>query len=273
MICTRRKRWVPLVLRWRRARSLRPFWKTVRMKSTVSLSFFPQVHLHFTTVVSNQNHQRTVQNSFLSATTVNRERVFRPRINTDFVLRVLERKNHISFQKFSKHVRLYASSQQRAPIPNQIQQLRQSASVTSVFTTRQNTRREEQTRVFQTHSHTREHRAQSLSFRSERETSMKSAQIYFDRSEDLVWRRTIQRSTVTEYLSNNANNPEITNQQQQSGGARVVETHAHSAPPAINHTTPQDISKLDPRFVDRLTEDVIRRVEKRALIERQRRGL
>jgi hypothetical protein len=33
------------------------------------------------------------------------------------------------------------------------------------------------------------------------------------------------------------------------------------------------ISDLDPRFVDRLTDDVIRRVERRVRIERERRGL
>jgi hypothetical protein len=33
------------------------------------------------------------------------------------------------------------------------------------------------------------------------------------------------------------------------------------------------ISDLDPRLVDRLTDDVIRRVERRVRIERERRGL
>lgn len=277
MICTRRKRWTPLVLHWRRARNVRPIRKTVRMKSTVSLSFFPQVHLHFTTVVSNQNQQRTVRNSFLSATTVNRERVlgervFGPRIKTDSVLRLLKKNYYINSQTFSKYVRLYASSPQRTPIPNQIQQPRASATFTSVFKTRQSTTRAELTKVFQTHSHIRDHHSQTLSFRSERETLLKSTQIYFERAEELCWRRTTQRTTVTEHVAN-ANSPVSTYQQPQAGHAGVVETHEQSAPPATRQTTPPQVTNFDPRLVDRLTEDVIRRVEKRALIERQRRGL
>ena len=36
---------------------------------------------------------------------------------------------------------------------------------------------------------------------------------------------------------------------------------------------PMSLSDLEPSFVDRLAEDVIRRVERRARIERERRGL
>jgi hypothetical protein len=45
-----------------------------------------------------------------------------------------------------------------------------------------------------------------------------------------------------------------------------------SAPEPVPHK-PARLSDLEPSFVDRLTDDVIRRVERRARIERERRGL
>ena len=45
----------------------------------------------------------------------------------------------------------------------------------------------------------------------------------------------------------------------------VAVVHAN---PTVSH-----ITKLDPALVDRLAEDVIRRMEQRVRIERQRRGL
>ena len=43
--------------------------------------------------------------------------------------------------------------------------------------------------------------------------------------------------------------------------------------PSSGKAAPVQISDLDPRLVDRLTDDVIRRVERRVRIERERRGL
>ena len=46
-----------------------------------------------------------------------------------------------------------------------------------------------------------------------------------------------------------------------------------SPAPAVSPSPPPAMPRLDAAFVDRLAEDVIRRVEKRARIERERRGL
>jgi hypothetical protein len=43
--------------------------------------------------------------------------------------------------------------------------------------------------------------------------------------------------------------------------------------PAIERAAAAQAPKLDPGLLDRLTDDVIRRVEQRMRIERQRRGL
>lgn len=45
------------------------------------------------------------------------------------------------------------------------------------------------------------------------------------------------------------------------------------APEALPLRRPTMLSDLDPNLVDRLADDVIRRVERRARIERERRGL
>jgi hypothetical protein len=89
---------------------------------------------------------------------------------------------------------------------------------------------------------------------------LKTSRTQFDRAEELVWRDV----TV-------ANVTQTTNQK--PVGAPTVSTHAESASSSSNKLTPQQITKLDPGLLDRLTDDVIRRVEKRARIERQRRGL
>jgi hypothetical protein len=46
-----------------------------------------------------------------------------------------------------------------------------------------------------------------------------------------------------------------------------------SSPQAPNASLPVQMKDLDPRVIDRLTDDVIRRVERRARIERERRGV
>ncbi|HEV8216389.1 MAG TPA: hypothetical protein VGP95_11155 [Gemmatimonadaceae bacterium] len=42
---------------------------------------------------------------------------------------------------------------------------------------------------------------------------------------------------------------------------------------ASNVSAPAQMKDLDPRVIDRLADDVIRRVERRARIERERRGM
>ena len=266
--------WRPLVLHWRRRRVLRPILKKERVSSSVSISYFPQVHFHFTTHVSYQNYRRAVQRIF-SPTTVYRDRVLRERrvetrMNTHSVSRTLQvgalRINHTSGPGFFKHEALHASSKQSVPI-RRIPQPRASASFKSVFTTRQSTNREELTKVSKTHSHISERRTQVLSYRSaSHETFLKT-----DRAEELVWRRTQSRTPAIENVPV-ANVTQTVHQQ--TVRTPAVSTHVQSASASSNQaTTPLQITKLDPGLVDRLTEDVIRRVEKRALIERQRRGL
>ncbi|HSK62747.1 MAG TPA: hypothetical protein VK893_02865 [Pyrinomonadaceae bacterium] len=105
---------------------------------------------------------------------------------------------------------------------------------------------------------------------AQRETLVKQAQIFRERAEELVWRRAQPRTTVIEDASV-ANITEPTNRQ--TVRTPTAETHVQRASATSTQATPQQLPQLDPGLLDRLTEDVIRRVEKRALIERQRRGL
>jgi hypothetical protein len=270
-IKNRARGWRPLVLHWRRRRSVRPILRPNRVSSSVSISYFPQIHLHFTTLqIRNSSMTRVSAGSTVSRERVLFERRVETRTNTDrnadrpLVHRPL-RINYVNAPRFSKTLSFYSLSKQSAPI-RQVQQPRASASFTSVFTTRQSSNRAELNKVFQTHSHISDRRTQVLSYRSaSHETLLKS-----DRAEELVWRRAQSRTTVSEDVPV-ANVTQTS--QQQTLRTPAVSTHVQTASSSSNQTTSPQITKLDPALVDRLTDDVIRRVEKRARVERQRRGL
>ena len=92
----------------------------------------------------------------------------------------------------------------------------------------------------------------------------------FSRTEELVWRRVSKTTTdVTDRVrhqqvldSTEPSSYSVANQQAAVAVARAMEAAA-----AI------PITKLDPALMDRLANDVIRRVEQRVRIERERRGL
>lgn len=269
--------WRPLVLYWRRRRVLHPALKRDRVSSPVSISYFPQIHFHFTTVLTQKSLTR-----MFSGTTVYRERVLRERagneIYTDKTQAPLNERrplriNYVSSASASTStsisslsiknthlLTLRGSKGLSAPI-RQIQQPRQSVSIKSTPLSL-HTRRVELTKVFRSNSHTRELQpTQALSNKT---------RIQFDRTEELVWRRNERRRVVSEDAPV-TNNTEVT--QRSTARTPAATTHVQSVSAPGNQTTPQQITKFDPSLLDRLTDDVIRRVEKRALVERQRRGL
>jgi hypothetical protein len=97
-----------------------------------------------------------------------------------------------------------------------------------------------------------------------------SPRVTFNEPEELVWRRTNRPATEDpnvephQVTADSFDRPAVRTFQSQEG----VD---HS--PMSERAAALQITQLDPSFVDRLTDDVIRRVEKRARIERQRRGL
>ena len=292
-IKNRARGWRPLVLHWRRRRSVRPSSRVDRVSLPVSISYFPQIHLHFTTQLI-RNDRSSVTRVF-AGSTVYRERVLRERAGEGIYAdktRAAEsqraqwtgrayRAQHSSPLNYkrdtsvsragspdSETTRLFARRGPRAPI-RQIQPPLASASLKSPLLAL-HTRHAEQTRLFQTHLHIRDRQSHLISFRSlAPEVQKTPARVQFDRAEELVWRRNQPRTTVIEDIPV-AN---VTQPTQRSVSAPAVITHAQSASASSNNQMPQQITKLDPGLVDRLTDDVIRRVEKRARIERQRRGL
>lgn len=137
--------------------------------------------------------------------------------------------------------------------------------------------RPEQTTPFLTQSRIWQHWLQIFHSRSlttdpvaDRSQAHKASRMQFDLSEELVWHRVIRPTTEgaqaehRQEVSDSVQPPALRTFQSQ-------EATPKSAP--IEQSTVAQIIKLDPSFLDRLTDDVIRRVEKRAQIERQRRGL
>lgn len=103
--------------------------------------------------------------------------------------------------------------------------------------------------------------------------SQQSRQVPFqsDRIEELVWRRRSQTPTVrTENEDQQARYASSLRSPVRSFPGQVA---ALAVPSIVERAALPPVTKLDPALLDRLTDDVIRRVEQRMRIERQRRGL
>jgi hypothetical protein len=92
----------------------------------------------------------------------------------------------------------------------------------------------------------------------------------FDRAEELVWRRKLPAKRIDE----------LETEPERSGSFRRPAVHSLAtmeepvgASPQIAKAEAAPVATLDPSVLDRLTDDVIRRVEQRIRIERERRGL
>jgi hypothetical protein len=137
--------------------------------------------------------------------------------------------------------------------------------------------REEQTSPFLKQSRSWQHVLQIFHTRSliadhvpDRSQPKHISRTQIDHPEELVWRRVTPIATEVaeaesrQEVSASVERPALRTFQS-------LEPAKTSAP--TERSTAAQIISLDPGFLDRLTDDVIRRVEKRAQIERQRRGL
>jgi hypothetical protein len=123
------------------------------------------------------------------------------------------------------------------------------------------------------HSHTREVPAfveeRSAAPVSHRRTERAVARFAGESSAELVWRRASRKSSEAETLDR--------------GAAGSTDRPATGPPPAgqstpdvarlVEQAAAKQLTQLDPAVLDRLTDNVISRVEKRIKIERQRQGL
>lgn len=178
-------------------------------------------------------------------------------------------------QRFSERTIRLDSSRIVKPAAGTI---RKTATPQISAVTRLKTRRDELVHTFKTHSHTREYQPVTLALHAPSQDTLasagptpgKAALVQFDRADELVWRRTQPQSRKDEIVGRSI--VAATSQPNPVSGV-VEETVAPGASPAISQTAPPPVTKLDPGLIDRLTNDVIRRIEKQARIERQRRGL
>lgn len=106
--------------------------------------------------------------------------------------------------------------------------------------------------------------------RSHRRQESKRFQLQFDNPEELVWHRGV-RSPTAMAQNGDQERPESSHRQPLQSMPSHAEAPAVS--PAIERTAATQLTKIDPGLMDRLADDVIRRVEKRLRIERERRGL
>lgn len=98
----------------------------------------------------------------------------------------------------------------------------------------------------------------------------KRLHLRFERPEELVWRRGRQSPTA---MAENGDQERAGASRGESLQSMPGQAETLAATPAIEGAAALQMTKLDPGLVDRLTDNVIRRVEQRIRIERQRRGL
>jgi len=94
----------------------------------------------------------------------------------------------------------------------------------------------------------------------------------FSRAPELIWRK--DRSSRGDAAQEAASSePQVAGRPAMAMAAGTTVAQSPSRPERPQARKPVSLSDLEPSFVDRLAEDVIRRVERRARIERERRGL
>lgn len=105
---------------------------------------------------------------------------------------------------------------------------------------------------------------------SHRRQEGKRLQVQFAGHEELVWRRRQRSSTA---MSENGDQEHMEASRGQSSRSMPSQAETLAVSPAVERTAALHITNIDPGLMDRLADDVIRRVEKRLRIERERRGL
>ena len=86
-----------------------------------------------------------------------------------------------------------------------------------------------------------------------------------------MWHRTRQPPAETADNERQVDHRELVHQAH--SGSYPQRDTTSGMPQAFGHTPVPAVLKIDSGLVDRLADDVIRRVERRARIERERRGL
>lgn len=290
----RRGSWCPLILRWRQRRKRQEELPTARASTSGSILWFPKFHFHYATYLSNRKWRDRASGS-VPATGVSETRIVLDRPWKYVRSAGLPRQPHRDYRP----LRPFHSVQSSAPkivagsstsLGSSQPRVAHSTALPpagrpprSPFGTkprvfRASAKREGRSELFQTQARIWEHRVQIFRARlpthgdclPHRPPEARAVRVKFDATEELVWHRAKrppaevvdgehQQATFASF-----DRPAVRSFQSQE----VINSSPSSERAAL-----LPITKLDPSFVDRLTDDVIRRVEQRARIERQRRGL
>lgn len=287
----RRYGWCPIVLRWQKRARRRENMAAGRATIKTRIQWFPQFHFHFATYPRDRDrrkpgpavsraagiHETRVlldhhrPNAATTKFPVQPQRRDRP-VSRPLAGDSLRLKDHagvtfaprISWRSVAQPIVSPALRRARRPLFGEKR-------------VRAGKQREEE-RPFQTQSRIWQHWLQVFSLRpykpianpSPRAPERQALKFQFERPEELVWRRMLRPAKTIDDLE----------QPPAVSGSYRTPVHSFSAQQAepkvssaIEKGTVLQVTKLDPGLLDRLTNDVIGRLEKRMRIERQRRGL
>lgn len=289
-----RHSWRPLVLRWRQRHNRQKNVLAGRSASNASVHWFPQFHFHFATHLNERSRGDRLPGSFPAAG--NRE----GRVVLDQHWTIL-RAAPLPLQPSRSHRPLRAMygressppasnigptampSVSRPPAAHSIEpraahRPRQLHFERMPGADRTSMQKEELPQSFQTHLRIWQHWLQVFRLSrpqqgrgAQRSRESKALPVQFVRPEELAWRRALRPPAD---FADNERHPELA----ESNQRLAVRSHqgqevAVGVSPSVTRTGAPQVIRLDPTVLDRLTDDVIRRVEQRARIERQRRGL
>jgi len=289
---SRRQVWRPLALGWRRIRKLAER-VTARGAGTVAtFPTFSQLHFHFATYITERLHRSVA--SPPSTVAYERRTVIerlagdvRPAMQSlqpdrqpgeSFLKPVADARPIVSWKTTVQNTTQFHRSRLFAPT---IVYRRKSLITAPPSTPRYRTSANQestpglslQRRVFETAMRTFSVRTQTISeYVEPRRRERTAFELKFHSPEELVWRRAPGRQLE---LADDSQGVEASPNPVQRSAVRTVPFQESTV--AVAHVnekpTVAHITKLDPALVDRLTDDVIRRMEQRVRIERQRRGL
>lgn len=285
--------WQPLILRWRRRRKDHPKVLTGRTASAGPTSWFPQFHFHYATYYGNRKARVSSLDS-APASGPSETRILldhRWTMGRDVVARRQSdrayRKLKPFYARHSARPNVETDASSSSVPPRLLRQLvgppdehRNRAHRSEEIPQVAGARNSEEIRPqpFQPRLQIWQQRLQVFRARQPmlgdrvpgRAPERVPTQARFEGYEELVWRR--KQRTPAEAVDFEPR--QVTSERFQGPGLRNFQSQdVASVPAAVEREASPQVMKLDPSFVDRLTDDVIRRVEQRARIERQRRGL
>jgi hypothetical protein len=288
--------WSPLSLRWRRRPKPRDRVAISRAASETKVQWFPQFHFHLATYLRDQNRPGAQPPSGSQTTPTLQTRIAVDQHWTS----VHDHPAAPAPQYANRHATPSPSARENSRpraqgtrpdvaraswsainLPTMLWPKRRPG-LTPFARTSESIRPEKQSneagRPFPTYSGTWQHWLQVVSLRSpktiyqvgSRAREPQGLKFQSDRAEELVWRRKLAAKSIDEVdlaadRSGSFRRP--------AGHSAATVEQTVNALPQIAKAETAPVATLDPSVLNRLTDDVIRRVEQRIRIERERRGL